>query len=421
MLVIGRRNALFADIMTDKNDEKGVNFPVRKDVVRTRKATFAIFMAAIALLLSFGGTAAAHFTSTGYSDITVEAQTLKYSLIFSEHDLLQIFPADKNGDEKLSDEELSQSMDELTKLVDDGVIVTGDGKLGTGVVESAKHVKRASMDMIGIDIRYDFAAPVKRYLVQYDFFWYNGIDSAHRNYATIRFGDQTIEQVLNKENYIIQLQGTTDTSPAAETPAVPPTEPEKPAIVDTAAQPKGSWTKTLKDFTWEGMMHIWSGIDHMLFLLGLVLASNKKKWSVVKLVSAFTVGHCITLILASLELAYLSPKIVEPLIALSIVYVAVENLWKKERKSQVGVTLLFGLVHGFGFAEILRGTLSGHMALPLFSFNLGVEIGQLAVLAVIIPLLWGLSRLPIKIDWLRYGSGLVGLIGFYWFLDRIGL
>ncbi|QGQ98747.1 HupE/UreJ family protein [Paenibacillus psychroresistens] len=387
---------------------------MNRTIFNTGKKTLVILAVTLALFMSFTSLAWAHFTSTGYSDITVEANTLKYGLFFSDHDLIQIFPADKDGDDKLSNEELAGSMDKLSALIDDGLILTGDGKLGKGIIESASRVKRASMDMIGINIQYNFEAPVKLFMVQYDFFWYGGIDPAHRNYATIHFGSQTIEQVLNSENYIIQLQGA-DTAPAATSadtvPAVTSNEPVKNLST--------SWMTTLRTYTVMGMEHIWSGIDHMLFLLGLVLASDKRKWNVVKLISAFTVGHCITLALSSFELAYLSPKIVEPLIALSIVYIAVENIWKRKQNSPIGVTLLFGLVHGFGFAEILRGTLTDHMALPLFSFNLGVEFGQLAVLAVIIPALWALGRIPVKINWVRYGSGIIGVFGLIWLIERI--
>src|SRR5262249_2563914 len=89
---------------------------------------------------------------------------------------------------------------------------------------------------------------------------------------------------------------------------------------------------------------------------------------------------------------------------------------------QIAVTVLFGMVHGFGFAEILHGTMSGNIALPLFSFNLGVEIGQLAVLAIVIPLLWVIWKLVTsqRQNWWTYGtSSIVGLMGLYWLIERL--
>ncbi|UKS26586.1 HupE/UreJ family protein [Paenibacillus sp. HWE-109] len=377
------------------------------------------FMMAVMVVMNLAGAVEAHFSSTGYSDIEVGSDTIQYHLSILEHDFLQIFPDKADGGEKISDRQLAGSLAAIAKLVDDGLIVTGDGKVGNGAVVSAKHEKRASMEMIGIDIRYKFAAPIKRYLMQYNFFWYSGVDPNHSNYATIHVGGQTIEQVLGSQNYIVQVQGP---GAAAGNPAQAVHSAKASNSVQVPASPtltEASWFRTMQTYIVMGMEHIWSGLDHMLFLLGLLLAAEQKVGKIVKLITAFTVGHCITLILSSMEVAYLSPSIVEPLIALSIVYIAVENIWKRQESARVIVTLLFGLVHGFGFAEVLRGTLSGHMALPLFSFNLGVEIGQLVVVAVVIPVLLLVRRIPLKMNWNLYASGLVGVFGLYWLFERI--
>ncbi|CAN7754295.1 HupE/UreJ family protein [Paenibacillus sp. LjRoot56] len=377
------------------------------------RKSFFVFLLAVIFSISVASTVGAHASSSGYSDIQVGSDTMQYHLSLVEHDLLQIFPDKADGGDKISDKQLSTSLEALTKLVDDGIIVTGDGKVGTAVVVSAKHEKRASMDMIGIDIRYKFAAPVKQYLVQYNFFWYSGVDPAHSNYATIQVGGQTIQQVLGSQNYIVQIQGP---GAGAGNPTMTSVPASKPAVDITANH---SWKNTLKTYVLMGMKHIWSGLDHMLFLFGLLLVSEQRVTKIVKLITAFTVGHCITLVLSSLEIAYLSPKIVEPLIALSILYIAFENIWKKKESARVTVTMLFGLIHGFGFAEVLRGTLSGQMALPLFSFNLGVEIGQLVVVAIVIPVLLLLRRVPLKINWNLYASGIIGVFGLYWLIERI--
>jgi hypothetical protein len=377
------------------------------------RKSFFVFLLAVIVSISVASTVGAHASSSGYSDIQIGSDTMQYHLSLVEHDLLQIFPDKADGGDKISDKQLSTSLEVLTKLVDDGIIVTGDGKVGTAAVVSAKHEKRASMDMIGIDIRYKFAAPVKQYLVQYNFFWYSGVDPAHSNYATIQVGGQTIQQVLGSQNYIVQIQGP---EAGAGNPTMASAPASKPAVDITANH---SWQNTLKTYVLMGMKHIWSGLDHMLFLFGLLLAAEQKVTKIVKLITAFTVGHCITLVLSSLEIAYLSPKIVEPLIALSILYIAFENIWKKKESARVTVTMLFGLIHGFGFAEVLRGTLSGQMALPLFSFNLGVEIGQLVVVAIVIPVLLLLRRVPLKVNWNLYASGIIGVFGLYWLIERI--
>lgn len=379
-------------------------------------------LAALWMLLTvFGGTADAHFASTGFSDITVKDKSLEYNLFLLEKELLEAMPQlDGNGDGKLSEDELTSENATLTALVHDRLIVTGNSKVGTGIVLAAKKTEKAKVPMIEIDINYDFGQPVDRYMVQYNF--YDGTNPDHRSYATIRMGQQSIVQVINSSNNILQMEGyhgadagVTDTPAAGESGQQP---------VSTSS----SWTSVLKEYVTMGMEHIWSGADHMLFLCGLILASGTSGWTMLKLVSAFTVGHSITLVLSAMDLASLSPLIVEPIIALSIVFVAFETMFRKRfpqlQGKQIAVTVMFGMVHGFGFAEILHGTMSGNIALPLFSFNLGVEIGQLVVLAIVIPILWLIRKLITstssrQVWWTYITSSIVGLMGLYWLIERL--
>ncbi|MCK9858342.1 HupE/UreJ family protein [Paenibacillus sp. ATY16] len=383
-----------------------------------------VALAALWVLLTvMGGTAEAHFSSTGFSDITVKDKSLQYNLFLLERELLEAMPQlDGNGDGRLSEDELSSENDALTALVHDRLIVTGNNKVGTGVVLAAKQTEKAKVPMIEIDINYDFAEPVDRYMVQYNF--YDGTNPDHRSYATIRMGKQSIVQVINSSNNILQMEGYHGTDAASS-------DAGAAAQGDAGSKPlntSSSWTSVLKDFVTMGMEHIWSGADHMLFLCGLILASGTSGWTMLKLVSAFTVGHSITLVLSAMDLASLSPLIVEPLIALSIVFVAFETMFRKRFKQlkgkQIAVTVTFGMVHGFGFAEILHGTMSGNIALPLFSFNLGVEIGQLVVLAIVIPILWVIRKLITstssrQIWWTYATSSVVGLMGLYWLIERL--
>ncbi|SFE19601.1 HupE / UreJ protein [Paenibacillus catalpae] len=387
--------------------------------VRTKAG---VVLAALWLLFSvFGGTAEAHFASTGFSDITIKDKNLEYNVFLLEKELLEAMPQlDGNGDGKVSEDELSSGNGTLTALVHDRLIVTGNSKVGTGIVLAAKKTEKAKMPMIEIDINYDFGEPVDRYMVQYNF--YDGTNPDHRSYATIRMGQQSIVQVINSSNNILQMEGYHGADAGtSDTPATGDSE-QKPVTTSS------SWTSVLKEYVTMGMEHIWSGADHMLFLCGLILASGTSGWTMLKLVSAFTVGHSITLVLSAMDLASLSPLIVEPLIALSIVFVAFETMFRKKfpqlKGKQIAVTVMFGMVHGFGFAEILHGTMSGSIALPLFSFNLGVEIGQLVVLAVVIPILWVIRKLITstsnrQIWWTYVTSSIVGLMGLYWLVERL--
>ncbi|MEH7010823.1 HupE/UreJ family protein [Neobacillus niacini] len=132
-----------------------------------------------------------------------------------------------------------------------------------------------------------------------------------------------------------------------------------------------------------------------------------------------TIGHSITLALAVSETVIIPRSIIEPLIALSIIYVAVENIWAKTNKWRWLVTFFFGLIHGFGFAEILIGKLSEKITVPLLSFNLGVEIGQVVILILVSPLIWYLRKFRWQKQMVYSTSAIISLIGFYWFFERM--
>ncbi|MBM7565960.1 HupE/UreJ family protein [Paenibacillus sacheonensis] len=369
----------------------------------------------------FGGTAEAHFSSTGFSDITVKDKSLEYNLFLLEKELLEALPTiDQDGNGQISESELAGGDKVLDALIYDRLIVTGNSNVGTGIILAAKHTEKAKMPMIELDINYDFAEPVDRYMVQYNF--YDGTNPDHRSFATIRMGQQSIVQIINSSNNILQMEGYHGAAAGVDSQAGDNSEQQASPLVTSS-----SWTSVLKEYTQMGMEHIWSGADHLLFLCGLILAARTSGWKMLKLISAFTVGHSITLVLSALDLASLSPLIVEPLIALSIVFVAFENMFRKRfpklESKQIVVTALFGMIHGFGFAEILHGTMAGNIALPLFSFNLGVEIGQLAVLVIVVPVLWLILKLfttQSRQVWWTYGtSSLVGIMGLYWLVERV--
>jgi hydrogenase/urease accessory protein HupE len=173
-----------------------------------------------------------------------------------------------------------------------------------------------------------------------------------------------------------------------------------------------------------GIAHIWTGYDHLLFLFGLLVVCRSFR-SIVAIISCFTLAHSITLALATLNIVNLPSRIVEPMIAASIFYVGIENLARRgaEPKGRWALTFAFGLIHGFGFASVLRelgvGSNGHGLAMPLFTFNLGVEIGQVTLAAIVLPVVWQLRKNP---TFLRRGvpilSGLVAAAGLYWFLER---
>jgi hypothetical protein len=181
--------------------------------------------------------------------------------------------------------------------------------------------------------------------------------------------------------------------------------------------------EVMKTFIPSGTHHILIGPDHILFLIGLLLLGGSW-WALVRIVTAFTIGHSITLSLAALNLLSPPVSIIEPAIALSIVFVGADNLVRGDgRDLRAWVALTFGLVHGFGFAYVLRefGLPREALGWSLFSFNLGVEIGQLAVVLAVASLL-ALIRRKSDVMGARVaiaGSVVVIAAGTYWFVQRV--
>jgi hypothetical protein len=187
----------------------------------------------------------------------------------------------------------------------------------------------------------------------------------------------------------------------------------------------------------EGVWHIWIGFDHILFLLALLLpavlvrrehkwqavgAFKPALWDVLKIVTAFTLAHSITLTLATLQVISLPSRWVEATIAASVVIAAMNNIFPLFRERRWLMAFGFGLIHGFGFASVLTdlGLPQGALVLALVGFNLGVEAGQLCIVAVFLPLAFALRR-----SWLYQrlvllaGSALIAILAAIWLAERV--
>ncbi len=173
-------------------------------------------------------------------------------------------------------------------------------------------------------------------------------------------------------------------------------------------------------FILSGIEHILIGYDHILFLLALILWGGRF-WELLKIVTSFTVAHSITLALATLNVVQLPGRWIECAIALSIVFVAVENFFVRSTKHRWILTFLFGLIHGFGFANVLKELELPRTALmtSLVTFNVGVELGQMAIVAVLFLPIAFLSKRAFYPKLALTGSLLIGLFGFGWFVERV--
>jgi hypothetical protein len=199
-----------------------------------------------------------------------------------------------------------------------------------------------------------------------------------------------------------------------------------------------SETAQFLDYLREGVLHIWSGFDHLLFLLSLLLPAvlvpaqagggwiaapgfRPAFWSVLKVVTAFTVAHSITLTLAALGLIGLPSRLVESAIAISVVLAALNNIRPVVYGGRWLIAFCFGLIHGFGFASVLidLGLPQHSLLLALVAFNLGVEAGQLAIVLAFMPLAYGLRETQLyRRGVLVGGSSLVAAIATLWLIQR---
>lgn len=201
--------------------------------------------------------------------------------------------------------------------------------------------------------------------------------------------------------------------------------PGDPGVVVTPAEPvaelvRASAAQVLGRFFTMGVQHILGGADHLVFLLGLVVATRGLR-STAAVATGFTVGHSATLIVSALAGASLSPAWVEPAIALSLVFVGIENFWTPPLRRRLWVTLGLGALHGLGFAGALAevGVPPDARIPALLSFNVGVEAGQLGVLALVLPVL---AALRDRAAWDPWGPRLVSagvaVAGLSWFTVR---
>lgn len=187
--------------------------------------------------------------------------------------------------------------------------------------------------------------------------------------------------------------------------------------VDLAAQGR---LAAAREFLVLGVEHIATGYDHVLFLVGVLLVGETLR-QVVAIVTSFTVAHSVTLALATLGLVAPPPRLVEAVIALSIVYVGVENILARRVRRRWLLTFGFGLVHGFGFAGILRemDLARSGVLLGLVTFNLGVEVGQVAIVGVLWPALRAVQQSRHRVAVVRYASAAIAACGLVWLVERL--
>jgi hydrogenase/urease accessory protein HupE len=355
--------------------------------VRRRRLSCATGATAIALLAS--ATAFAHPVPFSYVDLRLSGSAIEGDLVVHVADVghdLKIEPVERLLDQN----EAERQSHAIVALLSPRLSITVDGSPISPQWSSAEVVPTRQ----SLRFRFRFPAPGApgKVRVEAKLFPY---DPGHRTFLNVYEQGALAQAILDWD---------------------------RPGFDYYAGNPQGRWA-VVRRFLPAGVQHILVGPDHLLFLIGLLLLGGSIR-RLALIVTAFTIAHTITLSLAALDLVNPPARIIEPAIALSIVYVGADNLLRRGgRDTRAWIAFAFGFIHGFGFAYVLR-----EMDLParalgwsLFSFNLGVEIGQLSV---VVPVASALAALR---SWSEaagqrvavFGSVAVMGAGLFWYIQRV--
>ena len=352
--------------------------------------------------------AAAHKPSDSYLTLEVAGERLEGRWDIALRDLEHAVGLDRDRDGLLTWDEVKAAHGAIAAYALARLSISTD--LGPCVLAPADQLIDEHSDGAYSVLRFAGQCPGPLADLEVDYRLLFDLDPLHRGLVQLARGDEVTSAVFS---------------------------PDNPRLLWTAGTT--SVLASLSQFLVEGMWHIWIGFDHVLFLVTLllpaVLRRSGGRWRavpslrdalgpVVKVVTAFTVAHSITLSLAALGVVELPTRLVESAIAASVALAAVNNVWPIVTRRLWLVAFAFGLIHGFGFASVLAdlGLPPGALLWALAGFNIGVELGQLAIVALLVPLLFLVrdSRLYGRIA-LPAGSLAVAALAMVWLAERSGL
>jgi hydrogenase/urease accessory protein HupE len=365
-----------------------------------------------------------HNPDTSYARVEIRKDKIETKLTYDIFTLLSIVPLDDNKDGQVSKDELTGHLPQIAAFLDERIdlVVNGDNETETlgridGFVwppEAGEAIPEADYHSQNGLIHFRFVRELAE-VPQSVALWFDFFETFGDRHSVIgAFAlDGAEDEVLftkYEPEFTYETGWQATPSSANPTTAKPPSQPSPsrgPAL------PRRIW-----QFFRLGVEHIFFGYDHICFLIALIVVSKFRE--IVKIVTSFTIAHSITLILATLDVFRLPTRLVETCIAATIVYVALENLWVKDTRHRWWLTFFFGLIHGFGFANVLRegGLPTEGLVRCLLSFNVGVECGQLLIALALLPLAmslghWKHGRIVVVI--LSIGLALFGLA---WLIDR---
>ena len=371
----------------------------------------------------------AHNPDTSYARITITPEKVQTRLTYDVFTLLKIVELDDDRDQQLERQELENHAPQIVEFLHSKIglaLSDEDETADLGQFQGFVWPPDVGLAIPASDyhsanglIHFDFVRPCAQppQVVAIAFGFFPEFTDRHTILGVfVCSGDEYETSFTSYEDYF-------EYSTGFEPPAPPPGAEPTPAVPQT----RHSLGERLWRFFKMGVEHIFIGYDHICFLIALIVVARFRE--VVKIVTSFTVAHSITLILAATGAVTLPSRLIETGIAATIVYVALENIWLLSRgggfeplatSHRWKLTFFFGLVHGFGFANVLRelGLPTVGLVRSLLAFNVGVEVGQLAIALALLPLATLLAR------W-RHGrkaalviSVLLALFGAGWLADR---
>ncbi|NOU23377.1 MAG: HupE/UreJ family protein [Methyloglobulus sp.] len=346
-------------------------------------------------------TGLAHPPGLSSADITLKPEGLATKITFAVQDIEAFVPMDSDQDAEVTGLERDAAKPGIVKLVTDEISLKVDGKETQTITPGSvafDNQNNATVDLLFAGTPHSSVAVESKFLSR--------LPPGHKQYVTIKASDgrELGKKMLTQKS--ASFEATLQNSSAQ-------TEVKEPS------------SSTFVDFLKLGIEHILTGYDHLLFLFSLLVVT-RNFWPAIKIITFFTIAHSITLALAGLNVVDIPSSIVEPLIAVTIIYVGLENIFRGDKvstKQRCMLTFFFGLIHGFGFASVLRemgiSSIETGILVPLFSFNLGVELGQITVASLILPLLWWIHRQEnLSQKLVPVGSILTCMAGGYWLFER---
>jgi hydrogenase/urease accessory protein HupE len=380
-----------------------------------RLLTFNIMLILFYILIS-PNLVFAHAYSSSFTEInfTDERTELRFSIdTLSIIELVEGVDENKNG--ILEKSELVNEEHHIEELIHTSIVIDKENEQQEAELQSMKIEKKENNEYVTFIFHYPAFFPGDT-ISLIDGLYVNDQKTNYINLLVAKNREETSQAVLQGDNRtwtillteVQQEQGTSEEVNENETESVP-------FRMETS---ENSWYS----FFNLGMFHILTGYDHLLFLFALLLRKQSLK-QYAAIVTSFTIAHSITLSLSVLGFVNLPSRFIESVIAFSICYVAAENLFRKEINYRWGLTFVFGLIHGLGFANLLKemNISNTQLASALISFNIGIEVVQLIIVLLLLPLLTFIYKLPYSKRILQIGSIAIILMGGFWFLERIFL